>query len=159
MRWRDFLSITADILQIIGWLGFTFASLWAVGMTWLGWENGTPWFWIVGFVPISTLALLASWAWIRSFGNPPSRFDLAKWTYHEAYSVWVAANLWINRYPWPTITPRSPAYAPMQKIKTAIETRQINVLSGEGMRARVTREELIKLAGIHNERPKFLYPD
>jgi hypothetical protein len=85
--------------------------------------------------------------------------DIAEWVNQESYFVWVAACLWKGIKPVPKIDQDHPAYPMLQRIKGALDTGQIESLSGAAnMNARVRREELIKLASIHGEKPRFLFP-
>jgi hypothetical protein len=61
--------------------------------------------------------------------------------------------------PTPRIDQDHRAYPMLQKIKGALDSGQIESLTGSAnMNAKVLREELVKLASIHGERPEFLFP-
>jgi hypothetical protein len=84
--------------------------------------------------------------------------NLEEWLGHPNYFVWVAACLWIGRKPDPTIDQNHPAYPTLQMIKGHLQANTIKSLYGDtGMKAKVAREELIKLATIRQERPDFLF--
>ena len=120
--------------------------------------NANSWLWALLGAPVAGIlffVLLLVWQRYFSSSRP---FDPRSWAGHPIYSVWMAACLWAEIRPWPAIPAESPAYLPLQKIKAAIEAKQIAMVSGNGnMQSRVTREELIKLANIHSERPRFLF--
>jgi len=162
--WREMMSVVADFLQITGWLGLTASVVYGILVWLVGWLTPVPWYWILVGAPFSALAFLAAWNWLVVLrrpiaSSPPLSFKHSEWVNHPTYYVWVAAHLWVNCAPWPYIPADSPAYPALQKIKSAIEGGQIKVMSGSGnAMSRLTREELLKLAQIHNEHPLFLFP-
>jgi len=123
--------------------------------------------WLNVFIgaPIAGFFLLLAWnQWVaRRKPEPFPQTQVASdnidaWSGHPIYYVWVAACLWVGMRPWPSIPADSLAYEPLQRIKSAIEAGQITMVSGTGnMRSRVSRDELIKLAMLGPDRPRFLF--
>jgi hypothetical protein len=90
----------------------------------------------------------------------PAPFDLAQWTNLDSYFVWAAACLWVGVRPEGQIPASHPAYPALQMIKGALDTKLIaSIDGGANMAARVTAEELRKLAFARQQFPKFLFPD
>jgi hypothetical protein len=86
-------------------------------------------------------------------------FKVADWIHHPNYYVWVAACLWIDEKPSPKIDQHHPAYPSLQMIKGYLENDTIRSLDGDKTAsARVSREELIKIATLQDDQPKFLFP-
>lgn len=126
--------------------------------------------WTVVFV-VFALLVLTSYLWptrkpakaIASPGIAPvsqaEPLAITDWLHHPNYYVWVASCLWINEKPTPKIDQHHPAYPTLQMIKGYLENGTIrSVDGGKTATARVAREELIKIAKLHDERPKFLFP-
>lgn len=105
-----------------------------------------------------TLGWFAYWLWPSQPVTTQDAFDSSEWENHESYYVWVAACLWENVRPVNQIDATHLAYPYLQRIKGAIESGQINSLDGAfNMNAKVSREELLRLANIHKEKPRFLF--
>ena len=84
--------------------------------------------------------------------------DLMPWRNQTAYFVWVAACLWIDMKPVGVIDLKSRAYPVLNKIKSALATGLIKSIDGgTDMKARVSSDELRKLALHYKESPRFLF--
>lgn len=161
IKWvRETISLWADVEQLTGPWGGAVAVGYGIAVGVIGSMTNISWFWVLVGTPIAGIALLFLWQKFIEFRKPKPNFRADDWANHPIYSVWVAACLWANHRPWPHIPVDSPAWPTLQMIKTHIESGQIKTLpdSKPGMKARISKEELVKLATIRNEKPKFLFP-
>ena len=129
-------------------------------MEWLG--HISPFWTAVGATTVGFLVLLSILIvfYLRSLGKPASREEIQSWSQHDSYYVFAASCLWKGLKPVKNIPPESPAYEPMQFIKSQLESRFIeSMYQGTGMMARVTKQDLIKIANKVGARPKFLFPN
>lgn len=160
---REFLSLWADVEQVASVWGVRLSLIYGTYVWLVAWLADLDWILIFMLPPLLALSLLVLWEIYVRLRRPSSisaTFDVSIWTNHPIYSVWVAACLWVNHRPWPNIPLDHPAWPALQAIKSAIEAQQITALPGEvGMKARIRREELIRLAESRGERPRFLYPN
>lgn len=87
-------------------------------------------------------------------------FDVREWANQQNYFVWVAACLWAEIRPTPEIPATSPAYRPLQLIKADLVAGKAKSVDGLTVaRARISIQELRKIAKRAKEQPKFLFPD
>ena len=157
---RETLSIGEDLTGVLAFCGITICSIYAIVVAVVGVITNIPWFWVLILTPAAGALLVVPIIAILTHRRPRQDVNVAEWVGHPVYTVWIAACLWINQKPWPYIAADSPAYPALQKIKGAIQSGQIKVVSGNGnMESRVTRLELLKLAKLYNERPEFLFPN
>jgi len=125
--------------------------------------------WTVSFAVFAVLAFARYLsAMVRRPLSAPARrattavaqpFNVAEWTNQPNYFVWAAACLWADQQPVSKIDARHPAYPTLQMIEGYLEDGTIKSIDGGmTMNARVATTELLKVAELRNERPKFLYP-
>jgi len=160
-RIKDWLSALADLATISTTVGLFIAGVYAAIAIAVGALTAVPWFWVLVIAPMAAAAILISLQkWQEIYGRK-SILELANaWKEQDSYLVWVASCLWIGIAPEPKIDEKHKAYPTLQKIKGALASAKIRSLYGDtGAVARVAREELIKLAELRGERPKFLFPD
>jgi len=84
---------------------------------------------------------------------------LRNWFGRPVYPIWQAAWLWIDLAPQPYIPFASPAYPILRVINEAIANGLIQAVPGRGagIKARVLRTELLRLAQMRSAKvPKFL---
>lgn len=160
-RLREMLAFAADIFGVkeaVSWLFAVFPILWASGSVYLGLAEGIPWYWVMTLSPISGALLLFLLVALSRLWQPLPLRNLEQWRGHSSYRVWHAACLWVGLNPHESIPAISPAYAPLQRIKSALMTQKIASLhGGTNMNADVSREELIKLATLSDiPIPNFL---
>jgi hypothetical protein len=157
---RETLSIGKDLAGVLAFCGATIGSVYAIAVAVVGVVTNIPWFWVLILAPAAGALVLAPTIAILAYRRPRLGVNVGEWVGHPVYTVWIAACLWVNQKPWPHIPADSPAYPALQKIKGAIQSGQIKMISGNGnMESRVTRLELLKLAKLYNERPEFLFPN
>ncbi len=162
-KFPQIFSSIADVVTVLGFLGVPSIPVYMVLVWAVGWTMGVDFFWVLALGPIASFAILGTvLCGVLLFRRGPKQaesLDLTRWVEHGSYFVWVAACLWSNQKPWPNIPADSPSYPMLQKLKGAIQTGQINVLSGDGgMTSRVSHEELVRYANTIGERPAFLFP-
>ncbi len=160
---KQIFASIADVATVLQFLGFPGLPVFIFVVWVVGAMTGVDIFWVLVLGPISAFAILgAILCGVLLFRKNPKSvdaFDLAQWRGHGSYFVWIAACLWSNQRPWPYIPADSPSYPMLQKLKGAIQTSQLNVLSGQGgMSSRVSHEELVRYAGCIGEQPRFLFP-
>jgi hypothetical protein len=155
---REALSLGADAEQVTGRWGGVFAVIQTLVTGSFGIATQS---YFIAFViaPFAGFAVLLAWRMAVTMRSPFNQyFDVAEWKGHPVYTIWVAACLWNNHRPWPAIPSDSPAWSTLQMIKSHLEGGQIKSLHEDtGMKARIAREELIKLANIRGGKlPEFL---
>jgi hypothetical protein len=157
---RETLSIGNDLTGVLAFCGITIASMYGIVVAVVGVLTNIRWFWVLILTPVAGALLVVPITVILMHRRPRPDVNVADWVGHPVYTVWIAACLWNNQKPWPYIPVDSSAYPALQKIKGAIQSGQIKMVSGNGnMQSRVTRLELLKLAKLYNERPEFLFPN
>lgn len=155
---REALSFGADAEQVTTRWGGVFGVIQTLATGGFGIATNS---YFIAFVvaPFAGLAVVLTWRMALALRSPFNQaFNLYEWKGHPIYSMWVAACLWNNHKPWPSIPSDSPAWSSLQMIKSFVESGQIKTLAGEtGMKARITRDELVKLARIRGGKlPEFL---
>lgn len=157
-RLRDLLGLGADSIQVLTYLAPA-ATAYAVLTALVGWIARIPWFYVMVGAPIAGFSLACGLAVIAHLRNPRRTYNLDEWIGHDSYYVWVAACLWVDVAPWPEIGAEHPAYPALQKIKGALDANVIEEMyGGHGMKGRVERGQLLKLAELTGARPPFLFP-
>lgn len=63
--WREYLSVCADVIQVVTFFGLTLASFVAVLVMLVGWLAGVSWFWIAVGTPIAAIGSLLISAKLR----------------------------------------------------------------------------------------------
>jgi hypothetical protein len=95
----------------------------------------------------------------KAAGDSATPFDVMEWANQRNYFVWVAACLWVERRPTSDIPASSPAYRPLQLIKADLVAQVAKSLDGHTTAsARVSIQELRKIAKRAREQPRFLFP-
>ena len=158
---------------MFGWVGEKIAD--ALGIQSPSVADMVQLVWTYGLPAVTTFLLFGGYHWWYSrYGTEKpqtvltnsrtaieesnSLVDVSAWTNHGSYFVWTAACLWVGVNPVSKIDSKHPAYPALQKIKGAIDSGQIRSMDGSSsMSAKVLREELLKLAFIHGDRPAFLF--
>lgn len=173
--WAFAAYVVIGLLEnaLFGWVGERIAE--GLGIESPSLSDTVGMVWTYGLPAVTTFLLFGGYHWWYSrYGaeNPQAKpvefpivieetealVDVSAWTNHGSYYVWAAACLWVGVNPVPKIDNKHPAYPSLQKIKSAVDSGQITSLDGSSsMSTKVPREELLKLAFIHGERPAFLF--
>ena len=105
------------------------------------------------FAALCMIGLVEWYLWRRRAAIP-----LKLWFAHPVYPLWQAAWLWLDLPPQPHIPPDSQAFPILRMLKEAIASGIIQPVpgSGPGMKARVLRSELARLAAGRGPLPRFL---
>lgn len=160
-RWREMLAFAADVFGVkegLSGLFVVFPAVWASLSAYLGFIEGIPWYWVVTLTPISGALFLFLLVALSRLWQPLPLRNPEQWRGHHAYRAWIAACLWVELNPHEHIPPISPAYAPLQRIKSALMAGHIDSLNADsGMKADISRDALINLARESpGPMPKFL---
>ena len=86
--------------------------------------------------------------------------DYDAWDKVSELTVWQVACLWANQSPYNKLTPDTKAYPFLRMLKSDIASGKLLStadVSGTGMWATLSREDLIKYATEKGEKPPFLF--
>jgi len=159
-RFKGWISFLADVVTVSVFFGVSAGAIAAIIFGIVGWLTNVPWFWILTISPVGAAGLLYSLhLWRELYESKTLEVLVRDWRDLDSYMVWQAACLWIGVPPTPKIDEKHKAYPALQKIKAALVAGHIqSVYGGTGMAARVTRDQLLKLADLRVEQPVFLFP-
>jgi hypothetical protein len=160
-RVRDLLATGANLASVSAFFGITAGGIYLALAIAVGLLTNTPWFWMVVLAPMGSAAFLVSLQKWQELYGPKSAAKLAQdWRDLDSYTIWQAACLWIGVPPVPRIDERHKAYPTLQKIKATLVAGHIKSVYGDtDMKARIARDQLLKLADLRVEQPAFLFPD
>ena len=147
--------------EVLVWVNDQIGDLWKIANPSLAEVISFTGSWVAPvLITIGLMDCYRYWWKRHASRRPPigEHFNLEQWLDHPSYSVWAAACLWVGQKPVQEISKKSPAYPVLQKIMRLLETGQIrSMFGGSSMAAKVGKGELIRLADMLNERPKFLF--